>query len=250
MSASHDHSARGARAPRASPATKVRKGKALSGHAKGLAKGKVLHGYAIKPDKAKKARWGEILTDANILLVDVGADERRARPMKRWGKLLGRVQISQAEPVAQEAPAAAPAIREEAFRPGAKARALLRGIEIVEQDLKASGGAFSLLEVCTLMRGVSRQAVHKRANEGSLLAVPGPSNRNVYPVVQFSTDGMPVDGLKEVREALGTRSPWMLLNFLIHAEPRLDGMKPIDLLKAGKLDAVLEAARRMGTQGA
>lgn len=34
----------------------------------------------------------------------------------------------------------------------------------------------------------------------------------------------------------------MILNFLVNDEPRLDNRKPIDLLKAGKLNRVIEAA--------
>ena len=73
---------------------------------------------------------------------------------------------------------------------------------------------------------------------------------NIYPVAQFNSDGKPVAGLKEVRDALGSRSPWMLLNFLVNPDARLDNSKPIDLLRAGKLDAVVEAARHVGIQGA
>ncbi len=137
-----------------------------------------------------------------------------------------------------------------AYEPDAKARALLRGVKLVEQDLKSSGGAYSLSEVQALMRDISRQAVNNRVREGSILAVPGPSNRAAYPAVQFMENGMPVDGLKEVREALGTENSWMVLNFLVNADPRLDGRRPIDLMKAGKLEQVLEVARRFGMQGA
>lgn len=137
-----------------------------------------------------------------------------------------------------------------AYEPDAKARALLRGVKVVEQDLESSGGAYSLSDVQTLMRDISRQAINNRVREGSLLAVPGPSNRAVYPVAQFMENGMPVDGLKEVSAALGTENSWMILNFLVNAEPKLDGRKPIDLLKAGELDRVLEVARRFGVQGA
>jgi len=41
----------------------------------------------------------------------------------------------------------------------------------------------------------------------------------------------------------------MLLNFLVNPEARLDSRKPIDLLRAGKLDAVVQAARHVGNQG-
>jgi hypothetical protein len=212
-------------------------------------KGKPLYAFAIEPKKLKSVRWDKMPASANVVIVSVGDNPELGMP-KTLGKSLGRFQFVAAGTKTQKAKPAAPAIQEGAFQPGARARALLRGAEIVEQDLRASGGAFGLEDVCKLMHGVTRQAIHKRVSEGSLLAVRGPSNRNVYPVVQFATDGTPVEGLKEVREALGTRNPWMLLNFLVNAEHRLGDKKPIDLLKAGKLDAVLEAARRVGVQGA
>ena len=137
-----------------------------------------------------------------------------------------------------------------AFEPGPRARALLRGIEIAQEDLRNTGGAYSLDEVQTLMRGVSRQRIERRVREGSLLAVPGPSNRRRYPTVQFNPDGTIVEGLKQVCEALPTKNPWSVLNFLVAPEDRLDGRKPIDLLRAGKVEIVIQAARRMGQQGA
>ena len=42
----------------------------------------------------------------------------------------------------------------------------------------------------------------------------------------------------------------MLLDFLVNPEARLDNRKPIDLLRAGNLETVVEAARRVGIQGA
>lgn len=142
------------------------------------------------------------------------------------------------------------AIPADAFRPDARARALLRGIALAEQDLRSSGGTFSLAEVQRLMRGISRQAVHARVRQGTLLAVAGPRNRSSYPTVQFLKDGTPAEGLKDVRRALGTMNGWSLLNFLVNRHPKLGGKKPIDLLKAGDLKPVVEVARREGIQGA
>ena len=84
----------------------------------------------------------------------------------------------------------------------------------------------------------------------SLLAVPGPSNRRRFPTVQFTDDGEVVDGLREVRQALPFRNPWAVLNFLVNPDARLGGRRPIDALKAGETDEVVEAARRIGQQGA
>jgi hypothetical protein len=137
-----------------------------------------------------------------------------------------------------------------AFEPDARSRAMLEGVRIAQQDLHDSGGAYNLDQVRTLMRGVSRQAIDKRVQDGSLLAVPGPSNRRSYPTLQFKRDGTVVPGLKAVREALQTNNSWIMLNFLSHPDVRLGNRKPIDLLKSGQLDLVLEAARRHGEQGA
>jgi hypothetical protein len=42
----------------------------------------------------------------------------------------------------------------------------------------------------------------------------------------------------------------MILNFLVNPDSKLGNRAPIDLMKAGKLQRVLEVARRFGVQGA
>jgi hypothetical protein len=143
----------------------------------------------------------------------------------------------------------ATAIDATAYEPDARARALLRGIRIAEADLHAAGGAFDLASVRALLHGVSRQRIDKQVSEGSLLAVPGPSNRRRYPTVQFQSDGSVVRGLKAVRSALPTQNPWAVLNFLVWPDDRLNGRAPIDVLKCGQVDAVVDAARSVGRQG-
>jgi hypothetical protein len=141
------------------------------------------------------------------------------------------------------------AIDASAFEPSSRAKALLKGVQIAQTDLKDSGGAYDLDQVRVLMNGISRQMVDRKVREGSLLAVPGPSNRRAYPTVQFTRDGTVVPGLKAVHDALPTENPWAMLNFLVHPDPRLGRRRPIDLLKSGEIDLVVGAARRMGQQG-
>jgi hypothetical protein len=142
------------------------------------------------------------------------------------------------------------AMDDAAFTPGPRAKAVLRGLEIAHEDLRSSGGSYSLEQVRELMHGVSRQSIDKRVREGSLLAVPGPSNKRYYPAAQFTAAGTVVNGLRAVQKALPTANSWTVLNFLIHPDPRLNGRRPIDLLKAGNLDLVVEAAQHMGDHGA
>ncbi|TWB89912.1 hypothetical protein FBZ93_11524 [Bradyrhizobium macuxiense] len=141
-------------------------------------------------------------------------------------------------------------VNKDAFTPDARALAVLEGVRIAQEDLRRSGGAYDLEQVRTLLRGISRQAVDKRVQEGSLLAVPGPSNHRSFPTLQFNVDGTVVEGLKSVQEALPTSNPWTILNFLTQPDDRLGGRKPIDLLREGKVELVVEAARRMAQQGA
>ena len=137
-----------------------------------------------------------------------------------------------------------------AFEPDARARAVLRGLEFARQDLREAGGAYDLEQVRTLLGGVSRQAVGKRVQEGSLLAVPGPNGRRGYPTFQFSDDGSVVNGLRSIQDALPSRNPWFVLNFLTNPQDALDGRKPIDVLRDGDVDSVANVARRVGVQGA
>lgn len=139
-------------------------------------------------------------------------------------------------------------IESSVYAPNSRARALLQGVNIAEADLKEAGGAFKPEEVQRLLHGVSRQALEKRVKDGNLLAVPGPSNRRRYPVIQFTSDGV-VPGLKKVQEALPTRNPWAILNFLVRPDSRLGGRKPIEVLRDGNVDQVVSAARVMGVQG-
>jgi hypothetical protein len=143
-----------------------------------------------------------------------------------------------------------PTLGEGAFALGPRAKAVLKGIEIAREDLQKSGGSYTLEEVRQVLHGVSRQSVEKRVREGSLLAVQGPSNRRYYPVLQFKDDGSVVEGLSELQNALPTKNGYAILNFLVNADPRINNRKPIDLLKEGEIAIVVEAAQRVGEQGA
>jgi hypothetical protein len=131
----------------------------------------------------------------------------------------------------------------------ARAQAILLGREIAERDLADSGGAFSLDEVRTVLNGISRQGVERRVSQGTLLAVPGPSNRRRYPTLQFNPDGTVVTGLADVIAALPTKNPWAVLNFLANQDPALGGRRPIDMLRKGQIAPVVTAAKSLGSAG-
>jgi hypothetical protein len=137
---------------------------------------------------------------------------------------------------------------ESAYEPSARAQAFLRGKEICENDLRASGGSFRLEQVEKFL-GVSRQAIDKKVRDDALLAIPGPHGRRRYPVVQFNADGV-LPGLQSVLKRLPSANDWFRLNFLITPNSHLGGRRPIDLLKEGKAELVVGAAKAVGVQGA
>ena len=137
-------------------------------------------------------------------------------------------------------------LMKESFSPGPRARAILRGVENAQKDLKDAGGAFDIEDVRKLLHGVSRQAIDKRVKDGALLAVPGPSGRRGFPALQFQPDGAVVPGLKDVQAALGYTSPWSVLSFLVNPHDLLDGRAPIDLLRRGEVALVERAASLSG----
>jgi hypothetical protein len=193
----------------------------------------------------------DLTLPAGVEVAIISKTEAALKKLRRYGKIpFGAVRVARLTGASQVPRSQETVINRAAFEPDARSRAIFEGIRIAQQDLREAGGAYDLEQVRTLMNGVSRQAIDKRVQEGSLLAVPGPSNRRSYPTLQFNQDGTVVEGLKAVREALPTKNPWTVLNFFARPDDRLGGRKPIELLKKGKIDLVVEAAQRMGQQGA
>jgi len=157
--------------------------------------------------------------------------------------VVGVVEAEAARSVLAKEPA------ESAYDPSARALALLRGKEISEKDLKESGGSFTLQHVETLL-GISRQAIDKKVQDDALLAIPGPHGRRRYPVAQFTNEGT-VPGLQNVLKSLPSNNGWFRLNFLVTPDDaHLGGRRPVDVLREGKIEPVVMAARAVGVQGA
>lgn len=152
--------------------------------------------FTVKRDMAKVLVDYKLPADAEVAIVS-----SKPSSAKRIEKALGPKVARRAELVARALGArygTETAVDKSAFEPDARSRAILEGVRIAQEDLREAGGAYDLEQVRTLMRGVSRQAVDKRVHEGSLIAVPGPSNRRAFPTVQFKRDGTVVPGLKAV----------------------------------------------------
>ncbi|AFY91124.1 hypothetical protein [Chroococcidiopsis thermalis] len=127
-------------------------------------------------------------------------------------------------------------------------RARLRGIAARERLLNAEGGPLTISQVEQLL-GISRQAIHKRCSKSKLIALTTSKRGYLFPRWQFAENGI-LSGLESVLAALDESDPWMQAAFILNPNIWLDGASPLEMLRQGKIEDVLVAARASGEQGA
>lgn len=101
--------------------------------------------------------------------------------------------------------------------------------------------------------GVSKQAVSQRVSSGSILGLRLASSGNardrlVYPTWQFHPTVLGL--LAQVLRAAGWDSEravtaWTIAAWLTTPDPSRDDLSPVDLLRAGQLDPVLDSAHQV-----
>jgi hypothetical protein len=125
------------------------------------------------------------------------------------------------------------------------ARAHVRGLEVRQQLVEAEGGSWSSEEVARLLQ-ISKTAVLKRLASGRLLAWEEERlGAKRFPRWQFDTHGHVLNGLEDVLAILNQNErldAWAKLLFFLQEKPSLDGRRPLDLLREGKLKEVRLAA--------
>lgn len=128
------------------------------------------------------------------------------------------------------------------------APAFIRGIEAARRLIDAHGGAWTAVQVAETL-GISWQTVENRRRTGKLLAVSAGRHGYRYPVWQFDKSGV-LPGFEDVLKSLSPHDEWMQVAFFVSKNQRLANRTPIETLKAGGLDAVLDAAAVYGEHGA
>lgn len=106
-------------------------------------------------------------------------------------------------------------------------------------------GALTAPEAARLL-GTTRQTPHDRAAKGALLAIID-QGRLLFPAWQFDPDGPngALAGLPNVLRALDA-SPLGKASWLTRISPYLEGRTPLEALRGGDLERVLDQARAVG----
>lgn len=87
--------------------------------------------------------------------------------------------------------------------------------------------------------GIRRSTLHTWQRRGTVIGLLKGERKHVFPLEQF-VDGRPIEGLARIIEiAPSPRSAWL---WLVQRSPLLGGKRPVDLLKQGRVEEVVEAA--------
>jgi len=126
------------------------------------------------------------------------------------------------------------------------AAAKARGEQAKRDILAAQGELLDASEVARRLR-TSETEVHRRRITEVLLALPTDSGQYGFPAWQFAEDGL-LPGLQPVFDAMTIRSPWMRAQFFLTGDLRLNGRRPLDVLRGGDVEAVRRAGAAYGEQ--
>ena len=122
--------------------------------------------------------------------------------------------------------------------------ALARGLSVREEMANDEGGSVSSGEAAHRL-GISKQAAINQYHAGKLLAWKSEKQGALlFPVWQFA-DGGRLPGLPEVLEKLHASQmldDWGKIGFFLQTSARLGQRRPLDLLRDGKKDLVMQAA--------
>jgi hypothetical protein len=126
------------------------------------------------------------------------------------------------------------------------AEALMRGIEARERIKEVEGGARSAEETARILGLNSKQAVIDRYKKGQLLGWREKQGAIRFPVWQFREDGTVLKGLPEVLQVFmqnPAADDWAKVVFLLNSRESLYGKRPLDLLRKGETDRVIDMAQ-------
>ncbi len=128
------------------------------------------------------------------------------------------------------------------------ANAVARGITARQKLMEAEGGSLSAEEAAREL-GISKTAILKRYQKGQIIAWREErQNAARFPVWQFKFHKV-LGGLEEILKVLNTGSrlnDFGRMLFFLSMMGFLGGKRPLDCLRAGQVDKVLQAAEGYG----
>jgi hypothetical protein len=132
-------------------------------------------------------------------------------------------------------------------KPDPLTAALLRGSEVKRKMLRAEGGALSGPELAAHL-GITPQGLGRKRERNQVFWLKI-GDGFVFPAFQIGKTGL-LPGIREVLTAFQVDDPWMRVHFMLTGDRRLGNRRPIDLLREGQIEQVVQAAAAYGAHGA
>jgi hypothetical protein len=126
---------------------------------------------------------------------------------------------------------------------------LARGILARKELELAEGGSLSAEEVANAL-GRTRQGIDYLRREGLIVAWRTTQGKWRYPAWQLTAQGGLLPGVRECLKALNTRTEGEPVIFFLSPRESIGGKRPLDLLRAGRIEGAIVAAERHGGHGA
>lgn len=128
-------------------------------------------------------------------------------------------------------------------KPDPMTEAYLRESERKREMLKAEGGALTAFELSKHL-GITPQGLGRKRFRNQVFWL-GIGEGYVFPAFQIGENGLR-HGTRDVLDAFALEDPWMRVKFMLGANRRLGGKRPLDLYRKGEIDEVVKAAAAYG----
>jgi hypothetical protein len=177
------------------------------------------------------------LAPAVLRLVDVSSEHQLLAALSTNTGIDTLIHLVSAEAAATEAASNV----QDPLR-AAKARAAKKITELLADE----GGPIGVEDVAKLLR-ITRAAVDKRRKSGTLIGIEDGGRAILYPRWQFTETGL-LPGLDDALRVMIVKEPWMRMQFFLSHDSDL-GTRPLNVLRDGRVDDVILAAKRFGRFG-
>jgi hypothetical protein len=116
-----------------------------------------------------------------------------------------------------------------------------RGARMVAEMQTAEGGAWSGAELAEHFN-LSAAVLHRRRREHRIIYWRDAQHDYFYPKWQFNEAGALLPGVKEVLQLFMSQDEWRVMRYFLGTRTQLGNRRPLDLLRAGKVEAVVKHA--------
>jgi hypothetical protein len=111
--------------------------------------------------------------------------------------------------------------------------------------IELAGGLYTRQETSSLLN-MSGPQIEERHKAGTIIAVRAGEDLG-YPACQFGLDEM-VPGLPDALAVMPIRADWMRLEWLLVSDDALGGLSPLEALRIGRFEDVIDVARAQGAE--